>query len=310
MKRQFFKTAAALALAAAVMVLALEAGCSSSGKKEGIAASTAAKTAAGDTVALAEEKGVQNGKATESTQTAADSASSARKIARSARLQGETTEYDQTTKSLVTLVDEYGGYLETSSVQGKSTGNSDKTRNASYTVRVPSEKLDAFLEAVGNVATVTEREIFGKDLTQSYVDTQARLKVYEVEQTRLLDLMKKAEKAEDLLNIEKRLTEVQTQIEQMTAEIKNMDSLVGFATVSITIREVEVIRSSVEKTLVGQFGQMIVDSFHALGKVLKYLLLAVAAILPFAAVAGIVVAVVFWIRRRRKSAGKKNEIKK
>mgnify|MGYP000902497656 CR=1 FL=1 len=298
----------AASLLAAATVLALAAGCSSSANRSG--ASTAMKSAAEPsvgTVAGAGEKGGAPDQAADgggnTAETAAGTGQKAvaaveRKIVKSASLEMETTGYEKAAAKIEALVGEYGGYIESSSVGGRGAGDSARMRTAQYTARVPAEKLDAFLDAAAGAGSVTRRDISGKDVTQSYVDTEARLKSLQTEHERLLDLMARAEKVEDLLNIENRLTEVQTQIEQMTAELKNMDSLVGFSSAQITLREVEAVRPARPANLWGQMGRMLYDSAAALVRVLRGILLAAVAALPFAAAAAAVLALVLLIRRR------------
>ena len=285
------KRTAAL-LAAAALVFALAAGCASSG-------SATRPSAAGGTASTAVQKAADSA---ETAPAQAASAAEKRKIVKSASLELETTDYQKVTSVIGILASEYGGYLEASSIEGKGTDPSGGLRTASYTVRVPSEKLEGFLNAASAAASVTRRSLSGKDVTQSYVDTQARLKSLQAERARLLELMEKAEKVADLLAVEQRLTEVQTQIEQMTASLKNMDLLVSFATVTVTVREVEAIRRPAEKSLGGQLGGVLADSGRALAQAARYLLIAVTAALPFAAVAGAVFAAVWFFRRRRRAA--------
>ena len=61
----------------------------------------------------------------------------------------------------------------------------------------------------------------------------------EVEQDRLLEIMKKADKVEDLIKLEERLTQVRTDLEIYKSKIKNWDQLVAFSTFTINLREVK-----------------------------------------------------------------------
>lgn len=285
------KKAAAIFLPV-LLLLFLFWGCSSSGNAAGSTARSPAAPAADA------EKATDGANAASTAANTGTAASAARKIEKSAKLTMETLRYEKCTADLESLVSRYGGYLESSSIQGKRTQSSGGARTASYAVRVPAERLDAFLDAASAVGNVTEKSISGRDVTQSYVDTGAKLKTLKTEQTRLLDMMNKASDMESLLKIEQRLTEVQNQIEQLTAELKSMDSLVAFASVAVTVQETAVLTKPAEPTFWGQLGSTLSASFHALGLTFRYLCVFLTAVLPFAAVAGAVLAVVLILRRR------------
>ena len=222
-----------------------------------------------------------------------------RKVVKSAELSLQTVAYDQSAAKFEALVSSSGGYLENSSVQGKSAGG-ESGRVASYTVRVPAERLDEFLGKAGEIGSVVSRSVRGEDVTQSYFDSETRLKTLRAEQERILALMEKAEKIEDVIKIEERLTEVQTEIERLTGELKRLDSLISLSTVTVTITEVGVITAPQAGGLGGQLVSTLRASVFAVGQFFRWVLLGATAVLPFAAVAAVVLAAVFLIRRQLK----------
>lgn len=286
------KKAVALCLSVLLTVFLLI-GCSSSATSAGnhADAKAAASTAATET------------KAAGSTSAVTNTSTSTRKIEKSAKLTIETLKYDKSTADFESLVAKYNGYIESSNVQGKEINSAESRRTATYTARIPADQLDSFLNGTTPIGNITEKSITGQDVTQNYVDTDAKLRTLKTEQNRLLDMMSKSSDMDTMLKIEQRLTEVQNEIEQLTSELKTMDSLVSFATVTVTITETAVLTppaKPVEPTFWGQLGSTLSGSFHALVETFKAILVVLTAILPFVIVAAIALAVVLIVRRRGK----------
>lgn len=292
-----------------VLCAAVFAGCSASSAPASRASAAsqafAGEKAAGDYAGLSDEAGEAAAAAAPAPSQAPSQNPDAdsRKVVKSAELVLQTMQYDTAAAKFESLVGSFGGYIESSSVQGTGAGGNDG-RAAVYTVRVPAERLDEFLNGAGALGTVVSRALHGEDVTQSYFDSETRLKTLHTEQDRILALMQKAEKIEDVITIEQRLTEVENEIEQLTGELKRLDSLIGLSTVTVTIDEVSVITSPQGNGLGGQLLSMLRTSVSALGKFFRYLLLALTAALPFLAVAAVVAAAVLLVRRRiRKKKG-------
>lgn len=290
----------------AVLCLALLAACSGSGASAGRSAPSQAASygelGGNKSTAAADAAGLSDGTAQEAAAPSSGNpapAADSRKVVKSAELALQTVKYDESAAKFEALVSSFGGYIESSSVQGKSAGG-DSGRAASYTVRVPAERLDEFLGKAGEVGSIVSKSIRGEDVTQSYFDSETRLKTLRAEQERILALMNKAEKIEDVIKIEQRLTEVQNEIEKLTGELKRWDSLISLSTVTVTITEVGVITAPEAEGLGGQLASMLRASVFAVGQFFRYVLLGVTAVLPFAAVAAVVFAAVFLIRRQLK----------
>lgn len=131
-----------------------------------------------------------------------------------------------------------GGYVESQSVSGTAV-NSGRSPSAYITVRVPAEQLDSFVEDVSGMTNVVSSSRYVEDITLRYTDTEGRVKALQTEEARLLELMEQAETMSDLLEIEERLTEVRYQLENYTSTLRLYDNQVDYATLDLTLREVE-----------------------------------------------------------------------
>lgn len=131
-----------------------------------------------------------------------------------------------------------GGYVESQSISGTAV-NSGRSPSAYITVRIPAEQLDSFVEDVSGMTNVVSSSRYVEDITLRYTDTEGRVKALKTEEARLLELMEQAETMSDLLEIEGRLTEVRYQLENYTSTLRLYDNQVDYATLDLTLREVE-----------------------------------------------------------------------
>ena len=162
-----------------------------------------------------------------------------RKLIRTFDMNIETKEFDEVMAGIQAKVQELGGYIEQSSLDGGSAYYSHYNRYSDMTVRVPSDKLDGFVENVKESANVTYISESTEDITLKYVDTESRKIALETERDRLLELLERAETVEDIITIEGRLSEVRYQLESYASQLRTYDNLVDYSTVHIGIREVD-----------------------------------------------------------------------
>lgn len=172
-----------------------------------------------------------------------------RKLIKTADLQLETKKFDKSISSLEKSVSSFGGYIESNHINGTSIvdkyneNNTEQypSRNASYTLRIPTTKLDAFLNNLNNIGNVISKTISTEDISNQYIDTEARVKSLKIQEERLLTLLKKSGSLKDIIEIEKQLAEVRYEIESLTTTLKSYDSLVNYSTINLSINEVSTI---------------------------------------------------------------------
>lgn len=168
-----------------------------------------------------------------------------RKLIRTANLDVETEQYDSLLANIEQQVKAMGGYVESISSYDRDgyysydSENVSRNRQASITARIPQNRLDEFLQKVGEEANVVSRSEGTEDVTLQYVDLESHKKALLTEQERLLELLEKAETVEDIITIESRLSEVRYQIESMESQLRTFDNKIDYSTVYLTIEEVE-----------------------------------------------------------------------
>ena len=286
-----------------VLLAALLAGCGSSDSRSTMAYDGAMMeyAAAEAPAAAAEGAALKNA--------AADTGSTAlpenRKWIVTVNLTAETDDLDTLRSALDGKIAALNGYVENQNVNnGSAYQNSRRYRSANLTIRIPADQVDSFLRDVDGLANVVRQNKSLEDVTLSYVATESRLKALETEEARLLELLAQAENMTDLLEIEGRLAEVRYEIENYASQKRLYDNQIDYATVYLSIEEVQEYTPVEEPTLWERISKGFRDNLEGVGEdlldVLVWFIVSLPYLVVFAVVITIIVLVVKRIRRRRK----------
>lgn len=150
----------------------------------------------------------------------------------------ETKEFDKFVDELNQLVAKTAGYVEYSEVSGNDYGYNGN-RSANYTLRIPVKELGGFKTAVQDMGNVVRQSERVEDVTLHYVDTESHIKALKAEQESLMEMLEKAEKLEEIIAIQNRLTEVRYQLESCESQIRTYDNAIEYSRVSLYLTEVE-----------------------------------------------------------------------
>lgn len=237
---------------------------------------------------------------------------SSRKLIRNIDLQVETKEFDQILVNMENKVAQLGGYVEMLNTNnGGYYGESRYSRNATIVARIPAEKAKDFVEHVEQNSNITSRNENVQDVTLEYVDLESRKKVLSIEMERLIVLLEKAEKLEDIFAIERRITEVSYELDGMESRLRNYDNLVEYSTVTLYIQEVASITApqeagTWEKISLG-FEKNIVAVKQGLINFFSGVLISSPLILLWVIIIGLILVIVRQVyRMRKKRKGLKN----
>lgn len=201
-----------------------------------------------------------------------------------------------------------GGYVESQSISGTAV-NSGRSPSAYITVRIPAEQLDSFVEDVSGMTNVVSSSRYVEDITLRYTDTEGRVKALQTEEARLLELMEQAETMSDLLEIEGRLTEVRYQLENYTSTLRLYDNQVDYATLDLTLREVEKFTPPEKQGFWEKVTSGLADSIVDLGQGMVDVAAWVLIELPYLVLVGLLGWLLVFLTRRsiKKRRAKKEQ---
>jgi uncharacterized protein DUF4349/putative zinc finger protein len=155
-------------------------------------------------------------------------------IARVAGLTLTTKEFDKSRAALEEILKRHSGYLGDLKVNAPAQAG----RTLTATLRIPAAQLNSALVELKNLGRVEDESQGGEEVTQQYVDLQARLANGIHTEQRLTEILRtRTGKLQDVLKVELEIDRVRGEIEQMQAEKKELNKRVAFATLNTTVKE-------------------------------------------------------------------------
>lgn len=230
-----------------------------------------------------------------------------RKLIRTVNLDVETEDFEGVLSQVEQKVSELGGYVEDSRMNQGSVYSKYSNRNADYTIRIPEQRLNEFVQVVEEGTNVTYKQNSVEDITLSYVDLNSHKEALETEQTRLLELLEQAEDMSDILAIENELSNVRYQIESMESQLRTYDNQVDYATVYLYINEVERLTEIPDESVWSRITTGFANSIYNIGIGLREAGIWILINLPYLILWGIVILIIVLIIRKIR---KKRRMKK
>ncbi|MBR3780003.1 MAG: DUF4349 domain-containing protein [Clostridia bacterium] len=227
------------------------------------------------------------------------------KIIKTVEAYVQTKEYDKYISSLTANVSANGGYVEKS--DANMGGYYDSNRHSTYVLRIPADKLDAFMVSAEENGKITSKTETQQNVTLEYVDVESRISAYKTEKETLTNLLEKAASLENVLAIQERLSEVNYQIENYTAQLRVLENRVSYSTVTLHINEVERV-SEAEPTLWQRIKNEFLDNIDNLKEGFEDFAVAIIGglpvIIPVIAIAIVAIIIIKKLIKKRKA--KKN----
>ena len=114
---------------------------------------------------------------------------------------------------------------------------SGEQRTAMLTVRVPQARFNDAIRQIRDIADVEvlSSNVEGKDVTDQFVDLQARLTAKQTEEQRYVALLARANTIDEILKIDQSLAVVRTQIEQLTAQLNSIKARTTYSTITVQV---------------------------------------------------------------------------
>lgn len=218
-----------------------------------------------------------------------------RKIIYKAEVELVSAKLDETAAKIETKVKELGGF-----VAGRTqSGTAGESRAATWTVRIPAEKFEAFLAALPGVGELQSSSTTSEDVSEEFYDAAARLKNKRIEEERLVQLLKTATaRLTDILTVEKEISRVREEVERIEGRLRFLSQQSDLSTITVNVREVRGYVPPKQPGFGTEAARAFVGSLDALGAVVKGLTLALVAALPWLAVLGGLIGGGFAILKR------------
>ena len=178
---------------------------------------------------------------TELTNVAAD-----RKIIRNADL---TLEVDSTTDAqhrVTSIAEANGGFVVTSEAkQRENVDPSKRTMDIKLVVRIPSEKFGPALDQIKQLAgNLPAENVTGQDVTEDFIDLEARIKTQRALESQFLEIMKQADSVSEAMEVQRQIADVRTDIEKLEGRKRFLENRSSLSTITVNIQTPKMITVS------------------------------------------------------------------
>lgn len=222
---------------------------------------------------------------TSSTEMASD-----RMVIENTNLSLRVDDVDKSIASIKNTAKELGGFLVNSSVN-----KPEESANGYITVRIPDEKKDQALDTFKKIGNkVVSENVLSHDITEEYQDIAASLEVLTKTKIKYEEILNKAEEIDDILNVQQKLTSLQSQIDNLKGQQKYYEQSVNLTKITIYLSTDEISlpyapsNSWQPKAIFKQAIRSLVQTFRGIGSLFIWALVYVPIILPTYAIIRII----------------------
>jgi hypothetical protein len=154
----------------------------------------------------------------------------------------EVTEVKKASDELIARMQSLGGFMQDKNDYGE--------KRQRMVIRVPKDRFQLALTEVEGSGKVLSRRVSGEDVTEQFVDVEARLNSKKALRDRLRALLGKATKIEDIIKIEEELGRIEADIDSMEARMRTMKGQIDLSTITVDLSEKHIKK----KTIYGPLG--------------------------------------------------------
>lgn len=160
-----------------------------------------------------------------------------RKIIRNADLTLEVPQTTETQQRITSIAEAHGGFVVTSEAkQREGTEPAQRTLDIKLVVRIPENQFGAVIDQIrGLGGNVSEAKISGQDVTEEFIDLEARIKTQKALEQQFLQIMKQAGKIADAMEVQRQIADVRTEIEKLEGRKRFLENRSSLSTITVNI---------------------------------------------------------------------------
>ena len=204
-----------------------------------------------------------------------------RKIIKNANLNLEVKNFEISKSNIIQYSENYD-VIVLSESQNK---YQNDYRQISYSLKVPSDNLDSFLEDIKSNGEVLYFNVYSNDVTGTYIDYTDRLERYneQIEDYKLMLNRDKIE-VEEEIKIQQRIDQLEDQIYYIESRLKTIDEEIQYSEVSLTLKEKPSVISEIDFLGIRDGTQLFLKSLDA---GMRFIFIAIGFLLPFGILFGL-----------------------
>lgn len=162
-----------------------------------------------------------------------------RKIIRNAELTVETNDPGEGQRRIASIAEARGGFVVTSESKQRTAGEGQMKPDMIVTiqVRVPAAQFDAVVNEIrGSGSRVALEKITGQDVTEEYIDLEARIRAKQALEAQFMEIMKQARTVQDALEVQRQLSDVRAEIERLEGRRRFLENQSSLSTITVTLQ--------------------------------------------------------------------------
>jgi hypothetical protein len=219
------------------------------------------------------------------------------KVIRSGELRIQVKDVDAAASRADSSVAQRGGLVTD---RQQSAGDNGR-RSAHLVVRVPADRFSDLMQNLKLLGAVKNEAVSQQDVTKAYFDVETRLAVKEQSLSRLRQMLTgKTARLADVLDVEREITRVVAEIEELKGQRRFYDNRIALSTIELTVFEEGALTPSPSFTVAKALSQ----SIEVLSTSLAWLVYLVTFLVPWVVVTGLV----WWIVRRVRKSERSRDV--
>jgi len=235
-------------------------------------------------------------------ESAADPLSLDRKVVQNASLSLKVPAVTQTADQIIALCGAKGGYTVSSRIYRENDRVSGR-----LTIKVPQTVLLEVIDAIKSFGEVTDKVISTQDVTEEFYDAQARLKVLEAKEARLLGLMDRAANIAEIISVENELSKTRGEIEVLSGRLQLLANATQYSLININLAEGGAGTLQAPQGTWGKAWQSLVGSLNGVINFGSNTLVFLFAAIPWLVMAALLVLLVRWLYPKLNSRLSRNK---
>ena len=207
------------------------------------------------------------------------------KIIKESYLRFQTQDLDKTYYQIKQIILQNKGFI-----QSDNTNKSFNTTTRHLTARIPTSTFQNTIDSISkHVAYFDSKSISARDVTEEFIDLEARLKAKQTLEKRYLELLDRANTVKDILEIERELSAIREEIEAKEGRLKYLENRVSLSTINI-----EFYKQSAETGVTASYGSKMWNAIKSGFDALSSFFLGVLYIWPFI----IILIIIFFVLKK------------
>ncbi|MFQ6087554.1 MAG: DUF4349 domain-containing protein [Candidatus Methanofastidiosia archaeon] len=213
-----------------------------------------------------------------------------RKIIRDGYISIEVESFDRASQRISEIAINAGGFVSDTSMTVSETGG----KSGYVVVRVPEERFFSVISKLEEIGEVKMKQSSGRDVTEEYINLDARLNNLKKQEERYLEILNMAKTVDEVLKVENQLSRIRGEIESLQGRMNYLEDRIKLATLQVYLSEEEIV------THTWGIWDAINRAIEAFMATIRGIIVITGYLLPLLAVFGLLVLVLKLVRRSGK----------